>query len=49
MGHVRGDQQAFTAEVEAAGFRKMEELPLLEESYFLRFARADREPGAAKE
>jgi spermidine synthase len=39
MGHVRGDQAAFTAEVEAAGFRKVEELELLKESYFIRFVK----------
>jgi SAM-dependent methyltransferase len=37
MDHVRDGQEVFTAEIEAAGFRKVEERPILEENYFLRF------------
>lgn len=35
--HVRAGQQAVTAEIEAAGFTKVEELPILKENYVLRF------------
>jgi ubiquinone/menaquinone biosynthesis C-methylase UbiE len=35
--HVRAGQDQVTAEIEAAGFAKVEELPLLKENYVLRF------------
>jgi predicted methyltransferase len=35
--HVRAGQPEVTAEIEAAGFTKVEELPLLKENYVLRF------------
>jgi predicted methyltransferase len=35
--HVRAGQAVVTAEIEAAGFGKPEELPLLKENYVLRF------------
>jgi predicted methyltransferase len=35
--HVRAGQPEVTAEIEAAGFIKIEELPLLKENYVLRF------------
>jgi predicted methyltransferase len=35
--HVRAGQADVTAEIEAAGFTKVEELPLLKENYVLRF------------
>jgi ubiquinone/menaquinone biosynthesis C-methylase UbiE len=35
--HVRAGQEQVTAEIEAAGFTKVEELPLLKENYVLRF------------
>jgi ubiquinone/menaquinone biosynthesis C-methylase UbiE len=37
--HVRAGQDQVTAEIEAAGFAKVEELPLLKENYVLRFRR----------
>jgi predicted methyltransferase len=37
LDHVRAGQEVFTAEIEAAGFRKVEELPLLKDNYVLRF------------
>src|SRR3989344_5842304 len=41
LDHVRADQQAVIREVEAAGFRFVEEKGLLRENYFLRFVRSD--------
>jgi ubiquinone/menaquinone biosynthesis C-methylase UbiE len=35
--HVRAGQKEVTAEIEAAGFGKAEEVPLLKENYLLRF------------
>lgn len=35
--HVRAGQEVFTAEIKAAGFEQVEELPLLKENYVLRF------------
>jgi predicted methyltransferase len=35
--HVRAGQEVTTREIEAAGFTKLEELPLLKENYVLRF------------
>lgn len=37
LGHVRAGQEVFAAEIEAAGFRQIEELDLLKDNYFLRF------------
>jgi predicted methyltransferase len=37
--HVRAGQEEVTHEIEAAGFTKLEELPLLKENYVLRFRR----------
>lgn len=42
LNHVRAGQEVFTAEIEAAGFRKVEELPLLEDNYVLRFRKVGR-------
>ncbi len=41
IGHVRADQQAVIREVEAEGFRFVEEKGFLRENYFLRFVRKD--------
>ena len=35
--HVRAGQEIFTAEIESAGFRKVEESDFLKDNYFLRF------------
>jgi predicted methyltransferase len=37
MGHVRADKAAVIREIEAAGFRLVEERPILRRNYFLRF------------
>lgn len=42
LNHVRAGQAQVTAEFEAAGFRKVEELPLLKDNYVLRFRKIDR-------
>ncbi|MEJ5212191.1 MAG: class I SAM-dependent methyltransferase, partial [Burkholderiales bacterium] len=40
LSHVRAGKETVVAEVEAAGFRLVEERPLLRDSYFLRFVPA---------
>lgn len=42
LNHVRAGQEVVTAELEAAGFRKVEEVPLLKDNYVLRFRKAGR-------
>jgi SAM-dependent methyltransferase len=42
LNHVRAGQGEVTAEVEAAGFVKVEEIPLLKDNYVLRFRKRDR-------
>jgi ubiquinone/menaquinone biosynthesis C-methylase UbiE len=37
LEHVRAGEEAVTAEIEAAGFEKVESLPILKENYVLRF------------
>jgi ubiquinone/menaquinone biosynthesis C-methylase UbiE len=37
LNHVRAGQEVVTAEFEAAGFKKVEEIPLLKDNYSLRF------------
>jgi predicted methyltransferase len=39
LKHVRAGKAEFRAEIEAAGFRFVEEVSLMRENYFLRFAR----------
>jgi ubiquinone/menaquinone biosynthesis C-methylase UbiE len=39
LKHVRAGKEEFRAEIEAAGFRFVEEVKLMRESYFLRFSR----------
>jgi ubiquinone/menaquinone biosynthesis C-methylase UbiE len=39
LKHVRAGKDGFRAEIEAAGFRFVEEAQLMRENYFLRFAR----------
>ncbi len=47
MSHVRAGQSVFTKEITEAGFRQIEEKKgLLQESYFVRFEKIDRAPGA---
>lgn len=40
LGHVRASQEVVAAEFAAAGFRQVEELPLLKDNYVLRFRKA---------
>jgi acetyl esterase/lipase len=48
LDHVRAGQEVFTKEIEACGFRQVEEKPeLLVESYFVRFAKVDEPASAA--
>ena len=42
LNHVRAGQEVVTAEFEAAGFKKIEELPLLKDNYTLRFRKVSR-------
>ncbi len=42
LNHVRAGQEVVTAEFEAAGFRKLEEVPLLKDNYVLRFRKVGR-------
>ncbi len=41
LEHVRGGKDEFRGEIEAAGFRFVEEVKLMSENYFLRFIRTD--------
>jgi predicted methyltransferase len=41
LNHVRAGQETVTAEIEAAGFKKVEELPLLQDNYILRFRKGN--------
>lgn len=42
LNHVRAGQEVVTAEFEAAGFQKVEEVPLLKDNYLLRFRKIGR-------
>jgi predicted methyltransferase len=42
MNHVRAGQEVFTAEIEAAGFKKVEQLDLLKDNYILRFRKVKK-------
>jgi predicted methyltransferase len=39
LKHVRAGKEQFRAEIEAGGFRFIEEVKLMRENYFLRFSR----------
>lgn len=41
LNHVRAGQEVFTREIESSGFKQVEEVPLLKDNYFLRFARLE--------
>jgi predicted methyltransferase len=43
LNHVRAGQEVFVKEIEASGFRKVEEKEFLEENYFVRFE-VERKP-----
>jgi len=40
--HVRAGQEVFTAEIEAAGFKKVEEKDFMNENYFVRFRKVEQ-------
>jgi ubiquinone/menaquinone biosynthesis C-methylase UbiE len=42
MNHVRAGQEVFTAEIEAAGFKKVEQVDLLKDNYILRFRKVKK-------
>jgi predicted methyltransferase len=42
LSHVRAGQEVFTAEIEAAGFKKVEEIGLLKDNYIVRFRKVSR-------
>jgi predicted methyltransferase len=42
LGHVRAGQEVFRGEIEAAGFRLVEEPKFLKENYYMVFERAER-------
>jgi predicted methyltransferase len=42
LKHVRAGQEVFTAEIEAAGFKRIEELPLLQDNYVVRFRKVGK-------
>lgn len=42
MNHVRAGQEVFEREIEAVGFRKVGELDLLKQNYFVRFRKTGR-------
>ena len=48
LEHVRAGQEVFTAELVAAGFEAVAEIPLLEENYVVRLRKPARPPPAAR-
>lgn len=42
LNHVRAGQEVFTAEIKAAGFEPIEELPLLQDNYVVRFRKTGK-------
>lgn len=42
LNHVRAGQEVFEAEIEAAGFKKVEQIDLLKENYMVRFRKVTR-------
>ena len=41
MEHVRGGKETVIQEIEAAGFRLLEDRPLMKSNFFLRFTKRD--------
>ena len=46
MGHVRGNKTRVIQEVQAAGFRLVDDKPLMRTNYFLEFVKSGKEKGA---
>ena len=44
MGHVRGNREQVIEEVQAAGFRLLDDKPLMRTNYFLEFVKSAKEP-----
>jgi len=44
MGHVRGNKAQVTGEVQASGFRLVDDKPLMRTNYFLEFIKSGKEP-----
>lgn len=44
MGHVRGNREQVIQEVQAAGFRLLDDKPLMRTNYFLEFVKSAKEP-----
>ena len=42
MGHVRAGKEPAIREIEAEGFKLVDDSPLLRENFFLRFQRSER-------
>ena len=42
LNHVRASEQLFTAEIESAGFRKVDEQDFLKDNYFLQFRKVGK-------
>jgi predicted methyltransferase len=49
MNHVRAGQEVFTAEIEAAGFKKIEQIDLLKDNYLLRFRKVKKPAASVSE
>jgi len=47
MNHVRAGQEVFTAEIEAAGFKKVEQADLLKDNHILRFRKVKKQAASA--
>ena len=45
MGHVRGNKAQVIEEMQAAGFRLVDDKPLIRTNYFLEFVKSEKEPG----
>ena len=45
MGHVRGNKAQVIQELHAAGFRLVEDKPLMRTNYFLEFIKSGKEKG----
>jgi len=46
MGHVRGNKAQVIQELQAAGFRLVDDIPIMRTNYFLEFVKSGKEKGA---